>query len=69
MRILLAGATGVIGRALLPLLLEQGHEVVAMCRSPDKLEGLRAQGAEAVAADALDAAASAAPSPRPARRR
>jgi nucleoside-diphosphate-sugar epimerase len=54
-RILLAGATGVIGRALLPLLLEQGHEVVALCRSPDKLEALRAQGAEAVAADALDA--------------
>ena len=55
MRILLAGATGVIGRALLPLLLEQGHEVVAMCRSQDKLQALRAQGAEAVAADALDA--------------
>ncbi len=57
MRILLAGATGVIGRALLPLLLEQGHEVVAMCRSQDKLESLRTQGAEAVAADALDAGA------------
>ena len=57
MRVLLAGATGVIGRVLLPQLLEQGHEVVAMCHSPDKLEGLRAQGAEAVAADALDAAA------------
>jgi nucleoside-diphosphate-sugar epimerase len=54
-RILLAGATGVIGRALLPALLEQGHEVTAMCRSPEKLDGLRAQGAEAVAADALDA--------------
>jgi len=54
-RILLAGATGVIGRALLPQLLGQGHEVVAMCHSPQKLEGLRAQGAEAVAADALDA--------------
>ncbi len=56
-RILLAGATGVIGRALLPMLLEQGHEVVAVCRSPDKLDGLRAQGAEAVALDALDPAA------------
>jgi len=54
-RILLAGATGVIGRALLPQLLEQGHEVVAMSHSPDKLDALRAQGAEAVAADALDA--------------
>ena len=57
MRVLLAGASGVIGRALLPLLLEQGHEVVAGCRSPDKLDGLRAQGAEAVAFDALDPAA------------
>ena len=56
-RILLAGATGVIGRALLPMLLEQGHEVVAVCRSPDKLDGLRGQGAEAVALDALDPAA------------
>ena len=55
MRILLAGATGVIGRELLPLLLEQGNEVVAMCRSEDKLDGLRARGAEAVACDALDA--------------
>ncbi len=57
MRILLAGATGVIGRALLPLLLERGHEVVAVCHSPEKLDGLRAQGAQAVALDALDAAA------------
>ena len=56
-RILLAGATGVIGRTLLPLLLERGHEVVAVCRSPEKLDGLRAQGAQAVALDALDAAA------------
>jgi nucleoside-diphosphate-sugar epimerase len=56
-RILLAGATGVIGRALLPLLLARGHEVLAVCRSPEKLDGLRAQGAQAVALDALDAAA------------
>jgi nucleoside-diphosphate-sugar epimerase len=56
-RILLAGATGVIGRALLPLLLERNHDVVALCRSPEKLEALRAQGAEAVTADALDAGA------------
>jgi NAD dependent epimerase/dehydratase family enzyme len=33
-RVLLAGATGVIGRVLLPLLLEQGHQVSAMTRSP-----------------------------------
>jgi nucleoside-diphosphate-sugar epimerase len=56
-KVLLAGATGVIGRQLLPLLLEQGHEVVAMTRSQAKLEGLRAAGAEPLQADALDAAA------------
>ena len=57
MRILLAGATGVIGRQLLPLLLERGHEVVAVTRSAEKLDGLRAQGAEPLQADALDAGA------------
>jgi len=56
-KVLLAGASGVIGRALLPRLLEQGHEVVAITRSPEKLEGLRAQGAEPLQADAFDAGA------------
>jgi len=55
MRVLLAGATGVIGRRLLPLLLVEGHHVTATTRSPAKLEALRAAGAEAVAVDALDA--------------
>jgi nucleoside-diphosphate-sugar epimerase len=53
-RILLAGATGVIGRALLPLLVQRGDEVSAMTRSPDKLEALRAAGARPLLADALD---------------
>jgi nucleoside-diphosphate-sugar epimerase len=57
MRVFLAGATGVIGRRLLPMLLAAGHEVTGMTRSPAKLDALRACGAEAVAADALDAAA------------
>jgi len=34
MRIFLAGATGAIGRRLLPLLLADGHQVTAMVRSP-----------------------------------
>jgi nucleoside-diphosphate-sugar epimerase len=42
MRVFLAGATGVMGRALTPLLLEQGHEVVGMTRSAERAEGLRA---------------------------
>ncbi len=57
MRVFLAGATGVIGRRLLPMLLADGHEVTGMTRSPDKLEQLRAAGAQPALADALDAAA------------
>ncbi len=54
MRVFLAGATGVIGRPLLALLLAAGHEVTATTRSRAKLEQLRAAGADAVLADALD---------------
>jgi nucleoside-diphosphate-sugar epimerase len=57
MRVFLAGATGVIGRRLLPMLLSAGHEVTGMTRTPAKLDWLRASGAEAILADALDAAA------------
>lgn len=55
MRIFLAGATGVIGRRLAPLLIAAGHEVSAMSRSAQRAEALRAMGAEPVVADALDA--------------
>ena len=55
MRVFLAGATGVIGRRLLPLLLAEGHEVIGMTRSAARIEQLRAAGAEAVVADAFDA--------------
>lgn len=55
MRVFLAGATGVIGRRLVPLLLADGHEVVGMTRSRGKVEDLRAAGVEPVVADALDA--------------
>jgi nucleoside-diphosphate-sugar epimerase len=57
MRVFLAGATGVIGRRLLPMLVAAGHEVTGMTRTPAKLDALRAAGAEAVLADALDGAA------------
>jgi nucleoside-diphosphate-sugar epimerase len=56
-RVFLAGATGVIGRRLLPMLLAEGHRVTGMTHSRGKLEQLRAAGAEAVLADALDAEA------------
>jgi nucleoside-diphosphate-sugar epimerase len=54
MRVFLAGATGVIGRRLLPLLIAAGHQVTGMTRSPQKVDALRAMGAEPAIADALD---------------
>ena len=56
MRVFVAGASGVIGRRLVPQLVERGHEVVATARTPEKGETLRALGAEAVVMDGLDAA-------------
>jgi nucleoside-diphosphate-sugar epimerase len=54
MRIFVAGATGALGRRLVPLLVERGHQVTAMTRTPAKAAGLRAAGAEPVVTDALD---------------
>lgn len=56
-RILLAGASGVVGRRLLPLLRDAGHEVFGTTRSPANAERLRALGAEPVVVDVFDAAA------------
>jgi len=60
MRIFLAGATGAVGRRLVPLLVAGGHTVTAMTRRPDRAGALRALGAEPVVADAYDADALAA---------
>lgn len=57
MRIFLAGASGVIGGRLVPLLLAAGHDVVGMTRSPDNEARLRELGAEPVVCDVFDAAA------------
>jgi 2-alkyl-3-oxoalkanoate reductase len=54
MRVFIAGASGAIGRRLAPMLVENGHEVIAMTRTPEKAGPLRAIGAEPVVADALD---------------
>jgi nucleoside-diphosphate-sugar epimerase len=56
MRVFLAGATGVIGRRLVPLLLRAGHQVAGTTRSADKTDALRALGAEPVIVDVFDAA-------------
>ena len=55
MRILVAGAGGAVGRALLPALVAKGHEVIGMTRSKAKAASVRSTGAQHVAADALDA--------------
>ena len=57
MRIFVAGATGAIGRPLVPQLLAAGHEVVGMTRSEERAAAIRAAGAEAVVADVYDAGA------------
>jgi len=48
------GATGAVGQHLLPVLIDDGHEVVAVTRTPAKADALRALGALPVVADALD---------------
>jgi len=53
-RVFVAGATGVLGRRLLPLLREAGHEVVGMTRTQDKTRMLEEAGAEPVVCDAFD---------------
>ena len=54
MVVFVAGATGVLGRALVPQLVAGGHEVVGMTRSPSKQDLVRSLGARPVVADALD---------------
>jgi uncharacterized protein YbjT (DUF2867 family) len=49
MRILLAGATGVIGRQTVPVLASAGHQVIGLARTPARLPD-----AEVVVGDALD---------------
>ncbi|MEV6655933.1 NAD-dependent epimerase/dehydratase family protein [Nocardia fluminea] len=55
MRIFLAGATGVIGSRLLPLLVGAGHEVAGLTRSPSRAAAISATGATAVVLDVYDA--------------
>jgi nucleoside-diphosphate-sugar epimerase len=55
MRIFVAGASGVIGVRLVPLLVAAGHEVAGMTRSAGKTDDLRALRAEPVVCDVFDA--------------
>src|ERR671928_1546951 len=54
MRVFVAGATGAIGKQLVPRLVEAGHEVHGMTRSQSKQAMLHELGAVPVVADALD---------------
>ena len=55
MKVLVAGATGVVGRPLVRILRERGHEVVGTTRGPGRARWMRELGAELVGCDALDA--------------
>ena len=57
MRVFVAGSTGALGRLLVPYLIEQGHEVVALVRSVEKSEAVQALGARPALADAFDRSA------------
>ena len=54
MKVFVAGGTGVIGRRLVPLLVDSGHQVTVMTRRPGREELVRAMGAEAAVADVFD---------------
>jgi nucleoside-diphosphate-sugar epimerase len=55
MKVFVAGATGAVGKQLVPLLVAHGHDVVGMTRTEAKRDQLRSAGARPVVADALDA--------------
>ncbi len=54
MRVFVTGATGALGRHLVPGLVAAGHRVTATTRTPGKVAQLRAAGAEPVVVDGLD---------------
>jgi 2-alkyl-3-oxoalkanoate reductase len=55
MKVFVAGASGAIGRPLLPRLVAAGHEVTGTTRSERSAEAIQAAGASAAIVDALDA--------------
>lgn len=57
MKVFVAGATGAIGRRLVPLLISNGHTVIGTTRTTAKVDALHAAGATAVVLDVLDRAA------------
>lgn len=54
MRIFIAGATGVVGRRVIPLLVATGHQVTAVGRTPEKCAALERMGAASAQVDLFD---------------
>ena len=54
MKVFVAGATGALGRQLVPMLVSQDHDVTGMTRTPAKQDLIRSLGARPAVADALD---------------
>jgi 2-alkyl-3-oxoalkanoate reductase len=54
MKVFVAGATGALGKQLVPMLVSQGHEVTGMTRTPAKQELIQQMGARPAIADAFD---------------
>lgn len=55
MKVFVTGATGALGKSVVPLLVAAGHDVRGAARTDEKAAWLRAQGAEAVSVDLFDA--------------
>lgn len=55
MKVFVAGATGALGKQLVPMLVANGHDVIGMTRTDAKRDQLRGLGVQPVVADALDA--------------
>jgi nucleoside-diphosphate-sugar epimerase len=53
-RVFVAGASGAIGRALVPKLVAAGHDVTGMTRSEERADAIRAAGARAAVVDVFD---------------
>ncbi|HWT02833.1 MAG TPA: NAD(P)H-binding protein [Pyrinomonadaceae bacterium] len=56
MRVFVTGATGVIGRRVIPLLIESGHEVTGVARTPSKRRQIERTGAAAADVNLFDSA-------------